>query len=255
MSLRGTCGIRLLLPALTGAAAAFLLVLAAPPADAEAVRAGCGAVVEPNCRTHMMVGKSDLGGTGAGTTASVEGAVAGMLKQAEEIEAELAQMPGDEGLLAKLTRTRISAADAMITNGAGESKSGADEVKRQFALAGVAWSEYLKVTKRPSVSLAILVAPGLFQLAELSSDSQGALKSVKAAVVAQKIVVEGRPGKNSWSTLAFYELFAQDHKAADESIERAISYVKTEYERGSIEKRFKEVERAARRFGRRLKAR
>jgi hypothetical protein len=175
------------------------------------------------------------------------------VKQAEELEAELAQAPGDEGLLAKLARTRIDAANAMITNGAGESKSGTDEVRQQLALARVVWSEYLKVAKRASVSLAVQMAPVLFQLAELSSDSQEALTGVKAAVVAQKIVVGGRPGKNSWSTLAFYDLFAQDHKAADESIEEAIGYVKTKYEREAIEKRVEEVEKDARRFGRRLR--
>jgi hypothetical protein len=143
----------------------------------------------------------------------------------------------------------------LITDGAGESKGGVGEVKGQFVLARVAWSEYLKVAKKPRVGLAILAAPALFQLAELSSDSQEALRSVKGAVVAQKIVADGRPGKNSWSTLAFYELFAQDYNAADESFEKATGYVKTKFERESIEKKFEEEEKDARRFGRRLKAR
>jgi hypothetical protein len=78
---------------------AILLVLASPPADAGAVRAK--AAVEP-------------------TSSSVESTVSSLLKQAEEIEAELAQTPGDEVL---------------------------------------------------SPGLAILVAPALFQLAELSLNS------------------------------------------------------------------------------------
>jgi hypothetical protein len=253
--LRRTCGIRLLLLGPTGAFLAILLVLASPPADAGAARTGYKAAVEPTCRTRTVVDEKKLGGTRSGTTSSFENTVAGLLKQAEEVEAELAHMPGDEGLLAKLTRTRINAANAMITDGAGESKSGVDEVKQQFALARVVWSEYLKVTKRPSAALAILVAPALFQLAELSSNSQEALKNVKAAVVAQKIVAEGRPGKNSWSTLAFYDLFAQNYEAADESLEKALTFMKTRYERESIEKKFEEVEKDARQFGRELKAR
>jgi hypothetical protein len=196
--LRDTRGIRLLLPALAGTFVAILLVLSSPRADAAAVRAGCGAAVEPTCHTHTMVDGKLLGELRSATAASVEGAGSGsgLLKRAEEIETELARTPGDEGLLAKLTRTRIDVADAMITGGAGESKSGTDEVKRQLALAGVAWSEYLKVAKRPSVSLAIGVGPALFQLAELSSDSREALKSVKAAVLAQKIVTR-RPSEQA----------------------------------------------------------
>ncbi len=175
------------------------------------------------------------------------------MHRAEEIEAQLAQTPDDEGLLAELTRTRIKAADAMIQSGAGETKSGTEEVRQQFALAAAAWSEYLKAARRPGAGLAALVAPALFQLAELSSGGQEALRWVKRAAAAQKIVAEGRPGKNSWSMLAFYELFAQRYKAADESIEEAIGYTQTKFERESIEKKFEEVEKKAKRFGRGLK--
>jgi hypothetical protein len=178
-----------------------------------------------------------------------------LVKRAEEIEAELAQRPGDERLLASLTRTRINAANTMAAHGVGDSKSGTEELKQQFALAGVAWSEYLKVTKKPGVGLAILVAPAFFALAELSSNSQEALKNVKAADAVQKIVVKGRPGKNSLSTLAFYDLFAQRYDAADESLEKAIAYMNTKSERETLEKKFEEVEKNARQFGRRLKAR
>ena len=224
--------IHALLPGLAGAFVAMFLVLASPPADARVVQAD---------RSQ--------------TPSSAESVVSSLLAQAEEIEAELARTPGDEGLLADLTRTRINTAKTMITNGSGDSKSGVDEVKQQFALADVAWSGYLKVARKPISGLAILVAPALFQLAELSSNGQEALKNVKAAAAAQKIVTEGRPGKDSWSTLALYDLFAQNYKAADASFETAISYMRTEYERESFEKRFAEVERNAKRFGKTLKFR
>jgi hypothetical protein len=225
-------GIRALLPALAGAVVAILLVLASPPADAGVVQAG---------RSR--------------TTSSTESAVSGLLGQAEEIEAELVRTPGDEGLLADLTRTRINTAKTMITDGSGDSKSGVEEVKEQFTLAGVAWSGYLKVARKPIPGLAILVAPALFQLAELSLNSQEALKNVKNAAAAQKIVTEGRPGKVSWSTLALYDLFSQNYKAADASFEKAIGYMHTKYERESFEKKFAEVEKDAKRFGKTLKAR
>jgi hypothetical protein len=225
-------GIRVLLSAPAGAFVAILLVLASPPADAGAVRAK--AAVEP-------------------TSLSVESTVSSLLKQAEEIEVELAQTPGDEGLLENLTRTRVNAANAMIADGAVDSMSGVEEMKRQLALAGVAWSKYLKVAKKPSPGLAILVAPAFFRLAELASNSQEALKNVKVAASAQKLGAEGQPGNGSWSTLAFYDLFAQYYNAADESIEKATSYTNTKFERESIEKRFEQVEKDAKQFGRRLK--
>jgi hypothetical protein len=223
---RRTHGIRVLLSVPAAAFVAILLLFASPSADAGAARA---------------------------TPLSAESPVSGLLKQAEEIEAELARTPGDEGLLANLTRTRVDAANAMIANGLLDSKSDVEEMKQQFGLAGVAWSKYLKVAKKPSPGLAILVGPAFFRLAEFSSNSQEALKHVKVAVAAQKIGAEGRPGKNSWTTLAFYELFAQRYNAADESIEKATTYTKTKYERESIEKKFEEVEKYAKRFGRRLK--
>lgn len=183
----------------------------------------------------------------------VEGAAANFEKQAEEIEARLSEEPGNEGLLADLTRARINVADAMIAGGAGESRGGIEEVKQQLALAAEDWSEYLKVAVEPSPGLAIQVAPALFRRAELSSDAREALEDVKAAAAAQKIVVEDRPGRNSWSMLALYELFAQDYRAADEAIENAIRYAHTRFERDSIKDKFEEVEIHARQFGRRLR--
>jgi hypothetical protein len=250
---RGTCRSRSLPPLSAAAFVAILLVLGSHPwgADAAAHRAPAGRAHH----RHAVVDEKILGDPGTGVTSSDQSAASGLVRQAEEIEAELTLTPADEGLLAHLTRTRINAADAMIQTGAGESKSGTEEVKQQFALAAAAWSKYLKAAKKPSVGVAAQVAPALFQLAELSSNGPEALKWVERATAAEKIVTERRPGKDSWSTLAFYELFAQRYKAADESIEKAIGYMHTKFERKSIEKQFEEVEKKAKQFGRRLKPR
>jgi hypothetical protein len=251
--LRKTCRSRPLPPLSAAAFVAILLVLGSHPAgaDAAAHRAPAG----PAHHRHAIVDERILGDPGTGTAQSVESAASGLVKRSEEIEAELALTPDDERLLASLTRTRLGAADAMITAGARETTSGTEELRQQFALAAAAWSKYLKAAKKPSVGLAAQVAPALFQLAELSSTGPEALKWVERAGAAEKIVTESRPGKDSWSTLAFYELFAQRYKAADESIEKAISYMHTRFERKSIEKRFEEVEKDARQFGRGLKSR
>lgn len=223
-----TSGGRRLVPALAGLFAAALLVLGSSPTGAE-------------------------GAVRGGFKAPAESAAASLEKQAEEIEAKLAKTPGDESLMANLTRTRINAANALIADGAGQSQGGVEEERQQLDLAREDWSEYLKVAKKPSPGLAIEVAPALFLIAELSSNDQEALENVKAAAAAEKIVTESRPSQNSWSTFAFYELFAQNYKAADEAIEKATRYAKTKREREAIEGVFGEVEKDAKRFGIQLK--
>jgi hypothetical protein len=189
-----------------------------------------------------------------GSSSSGESAASSFEKQAENIEVKLAKTPGDEDLLASLTRTRVNTANAMITGGAGESQGGVEEVEHQLALANENWSEYLAATSKPSPGLAVQVAPALFQQAELSSTSAEALERTKVASEAQQIVAEGRPSLNSFSTLAFYTLFTQNYKAANEAIEKATGYANTKFERESIENKFQEVEKNAKEFGKALKA-
>lgn len=224
--MRWAYGTRALAPALAVLFLGVLPLLVAPPAGAETVR------IAPS-----------------------ESAVPALEKRAEEIEAKLARKPDDEGLIASLTRMRINVANAMITEGAGESKAGVDEVRQQLTFAALAWSKYLKVTRKPSPGLAIAAAAALFELAELSTSGEEAFRNVKAAAAAQKIVAEGRPGKDSWTTLAFYDLFAQNYKAADKALEKAIAYTHDNFERESLEKTFKEVEKRAKQFGKKLKRR
>lgn len=193
-----------------------------------------------------------------GSASSSESAVTSLEKQAENVEAKLAKSPGDEDLLAGLTRTRISVANAMVTNGAFESQGGAEEAQQQFAQASEAWSNYLKAAKEPSPGLAIQVAPALFELAnlsvQLSSNVEAALENAKAATEAQKIVAKARPSLNSYSTLAIYMLFTQNYKAAEEAIEKATGFANTKFERESIENKYGEVEKNAKKFGQELKA-
>jgi hypothetical protein len=188
-----------------------------------------------------------------GTASSGESAVSSFEQQAENIEAKLAKSPGDEDLLASLTRTRINTANAMITNEI-TSQSEVEELKQQLALASGDWSEYLKATSEPSAGLAIQAAPKLFQLAEFSTSGAEALENVKAGVEAQEIVTAARPSLNSWSTLAFYTLFTQDYKAAEHAKEEAAKFANTKFERESFENQYGEVEKNAKEFGKGLKA-
>ena len=137
-------------------------------------------------------------GTIFGGSSSGESAVTSFEEQAENDRSEAGQNPDDEDMLANLTRTRINAANAMITNGAGESQSGVEEVKQQFALASEDWSEYLAAAGEPSPGLAIQVAPALFQLAELARAAPGSQgKHARRRPKPRKSSPKARPSLNS----------------------------------------------------------
>ena len=188
-----------------------------------------------------------------GGGSSGESAAASFEKQAVNIEAKLAKTPGDEALMANLTRARINAANSMITNGEGGSQDGIEKIKHQLALASEDWSNYVDAASEPSAGLAIQVAPAMFQLAEISSNGTQSLENVKAATEAEQIVADKRNDLNSWSTLAFYALFAQNFKLAEEAKKEAAKLANTKFERESFENKYDEVEKNAKEFGKRLK--
>jgi hypothetical protein len=201
----------------------------------------------------LVTGAINIGSI-LGTSSSGESAASSFEKQAENIEAKLVKSPGDEDLLASLTRTRINVSNAMRNGGEVESASGVEAYEHQLALASEGWSKYLAATSEPSTGLAIQAAPALFQQAELSTTAAAALEKVKNATEAQEIVAAGRPSLNSYSTLAFYALFTQNYKAAAEAKEEASKYANTKFERESFENKYEEVEKNAKEFGKQLKA-
>jgi hypothetical protein len=201
----------------------------------------------------LVTGAINIGSI-LGTNTTSESAASSLEQQAENIEAKLAKTPGEENLLANLTRTRVAVANTLITNGAGESVSGVEEVEHQLALASEDWSEYLKVASKPSAGLAIQVAPALFQKAEFSTTGAESLENVKIATEAQQIVAEVRPTLNSLSTLAFYALFAQNYKAAEEAKVEASKLANSKFERESFENKYVEVKKNAKQFGKGLES-
>lgn len=200
----------------------------------------------------MVTGTINVGSL-FGSGSSGESAASSFEKQAEHIEVRLVKAPEDEDLLANLTRARINAANSMITNGEGESQDGTEEIKQQLALASESWSKYVDAASEPSAGLAIQVAPALFTLAQNSSTGEEALESVKGATEAEQIVAEKRNDLNSWSTLAFYALFTQNYKLAEEAKAEAIKLANTKFERESFENQYDEYEKNAKEFGKQLK--
>jgi hypothetical protein len=188
-----------------------------------------------------------------GTGSSGETAAQVAEKQAVAIEQRIKKEPAqEEALLGNLTRARITVANSMISEGV-TSESGVEEVRTQLSKASEDWSKYLEATKEPSLGVASLVAPAMFQLAEISTSTDQALENVKVAADAQTMVAEKRPSLGTWSNAAIYTLFTLDYKKAEEQKEEATKLATTKFERESFENKFEEVEKNAKEFGKQVK--
>jgi hypothetical protein len=188
-----------------------------------------------------------------GTSSSGESAAQVAEKQAVAIEQRIAKEPAqEEVLLGSLTRARITVANSMISAGV-TSESEVEEVRTQLNKASEDWSKYLAAAKEPSLGVASLVAPAMFQLAEISTSTDQALENVKVASEAQDLVAEKRPSLGTWSNAAIYTLFTLDYKKAEEQKEEAAKLANTKFERESFENKYEEVEKNAKEFGKQVK--
>jgi len=188
-----------------------------------------------------------------GTSSSGESAAQVAEKQAVAIEQRIAKEPAkEEVLLGNLTRARITVANSMISAGVS-SESEVEEVRTQLNKASEDWSKYLAATKEPSPGVASIVAPAMFQLAEISTSTDQALENVKVAAEAQTMVAEQRPSLGTLSNAAIYTLFTLDYKKADELKEEAAKLATTKFERESFENKFEEVKKNAERLGKQVK--
>jgi len=174
-------------------------------------------------------------------------------EQSERIEAKLKKDPEDPDLLVALTRAQINTGNSLVTvepNGQQVLTLGAVQ---EYQKANDTWTKYLKATDEPTVSLALLVGPTLFRLAENSRSLQEARRNVTGAAEAQKIVAEQRPSINSYSTLAYYTYFTGDFKAAEEAEKKAEGFAKEKGEKESIQKQLGEVRQRAKQFDKEIK--
>lgn len=203
----------------------------------------------------LTVGPVNIGeifGNGSGSSAD---AAQIYEEQAERLEVKLKKDPENPDLLLSLTRANINAGNAGVERNeqTGEVAVTTEAVE-SYQKADQAWTEYLDATKEPSAGLAQVVAPMLFQLAELSTSYPEAETRLQAATEAQKIAAEGRPTLNSLATFARYTYFTGDFKAADEVRAEAMKKANSESERESIEKFLDEAEKSAHAFVKSAKA-
>jgi hypothetical protein len=166
-------------------------------------------------------------------------------EQAERIEAKLKKDPQDPKLLVALTRAQVGAGNAQVEVDANGSRSFTLDAVQEYQKAYNTWSEYLKAVDQPEVGVALLMAPTLLQLAELSRTYEEASQRVKAASDAQRIVAEQRPSLNAWSTLAFYTYFTGDFAAAEKARDEAEKLAGEKAARESLGKQLDEYKKNA----------
>jgi hypothetical protein len=176
-------------------------------------------------------------------------------EQAERLEVKLKKDPENPDLLLSLTRANVNAGNAGVSRNeqTGET-SVSPEAFESYQKADQAWTEYLEATKEPSPGLAQVVAPMLFQLAELSSSYPEAETRLQAATEAQKIATEARPNLNSLATLGRYTYLAGDFKAAEKIRGEAMKKATSASERESVEKFLDEAKKSAEAFATNAKA-
>lgn len=169
-------------------------------------------------------------------------------EEAERIEARLKKDPEDPNLLISLTRSQINAGNAQAVQEPNGEVALTAESLQAFQEADQTWSEYLKATDKPNVSLAALVAPMMLQLAETSTTYPQADQRIAAAAEAQKIVAEGQPSASSLLTLAFYTYFTGDTQAAEKARAEAKKLAKSEKQSKEIDKLLDEYKKNASKY-------
>lgn len=168
----------------------------------------------------LVVGPFGIGDLlgGGGTTSGAKI----LNEQAERTEAKLVKNPKDEALLLSLTRTRIAAGKSATEI---EPETGATvytvEGREELSRAAEVWTRYLKQTKEPNPSTALLMSGTYFSLAETSPNLDEATTNIEKAASTQRIAAEAQPTVNSLTTLAIYEYFSGDFAAGDKATKEA----------------------------------
>jgi len=169
-------------------------------------------------------------------------------EQAERIEKKLAQNPNDEALLLTLTRTRISAAKSQTeTNPETGVAVYTPEGRQSLERATEVWSRYLKQTKEPNASAALLVAGSYFSLAEQTAGLEVEEYLEKAADT-QRIAAAAQPTINSLTTLAIYDYYNGDFAAGDKATAEAAAKAPSKAEAKEVKKQMAEFRQRGKTF-------
>ncbi len=170
-------------------------------------------------------------------------------EQAEKTEQKLRREPESEALLLALTRQRITAANSLTeVNSETGATSFTAEGRQELERGLEAWNSYLKQSKEPKASVALLASSSYFGLAESSASLEEVVENVTNAAKTQRLVVELQPTINSLTTLAIYEYYAGDFAAGDKAVAEAEAKAPSKSEAKEIEKQMAEFRKRGKAF-------
>jgi hypothetical protein len=205
----------------------------------------------------LLMGASLFLVTGAGSISGLFGnggsatsAAIVLEEQATNIERKLKKSPGDEALLAALTRARLNAANASIVEDpTTRTREVPPEALTQFEKGAEAWEKYVKASGgKPKPLIAQLAANGFFVSAESAPFGAQTKRNLEAAAHAQEFAAEAAPTINSVSTLAFDQYFALDFAAGDKSVKQAQALASSKAEAKNIAKQLAEIRKRAKAY-------
>lgn len=195
----------------------------------------------------LVVGPFNLGelaGNGSSSSASEV-----LEERAERLEDRLKASPEDEDLWLALTRSRISAGNALVeTNPQTGRPEVTPEARTQLEAGITAWRRYLERTKEPNPVAASLIAGTYFSLAENSLTFPEIEEQIEGAAETQAIAAAARPSVGSLSSLAIYEYFNGDFAAGDKAGREAQNQVRSKAEKKAILRQLAPYRKNAQRF-------
>ena len=201
------------------------------------------------------------GGTGlncADTVSPNADLVKAAIERAQNLEKRVAAEPNNKNAQAELIRARVSAGRSLTEIAPDGTAVVGDAAKTQYDFAAQAWEDYLKLTKnQPDPTVAQLMAGTLFSLAQGSTVAQFQTNITEAAR-AQQLVADaatqqykagdGPAPTGALVTLATYQYYAQDFKAADRTTQKAIASTKDDAEKKQIKTQLAAAEKEGKRI-------
>jgi len=181
------------------------------------------------------------------------------VERADKLQTKFEQQPNNEQVAVELIRARFSAGQSLYaTDPDTQQTSITDEATTQFDMAAETWNKYLKLSKDdPDPTVAQLMANMLFTLSQGSTVAQFQ-NNIKDAAKAQEFVAEdavktqekgGSSASNQLTTLAIYQLYAQDYAGAEKTLDRALASTDDKDDQKQIKQTFKSTKKDAQRVG------
>ena len=181
------------------------------------------------------------------------------VERAENLQQRLQSQPNNENVAIELIRARFSAGQSLYETDPDTGQPAiTDEATQQFQLAADSWTRYLKMTdNQPDPEVAQLMSQVLFTLSQGSTVAQFQV-NIRDAAEAQQFVADeavkqqkngGASAASQLTTLAIYQLYAQEYDAAQKSRDQALAATEDPDEKKQINQTYNATEKDAKRIG------